>query len=115
MLRTPYKVGTYLVIALGVIHILFTTVAYSGFSINAMWFFAAGLAMVFAGFLNIAFIRQGKKDVVVWILTVLANLSCLLLFICAFFLMPALQVYVGVVLFACETAFAFKSGRALST
>jgi chromate transport protein ChrA len=79
-----------------------------------MWFFAAGLAIVFAGFLNIAFMRLGKKDTAVWVLTELANLSCLLLFICAFFLLPAVQVYVGVILFACETAFAFRSGKALS-
>lgn len=41
------------VVALGIVHCLLTPVIYRSFSLSALWFFAAGLALVFAGMLNV--------------------------------------------------------------
>jgi hypothetical protein len=42
-----------LVFALGIVHSALTPVIYRPLSLSALWFFAAGLAMVFGGMLNV--------------------------------------------------------------
>ncbi len=39
--------------ALGVVHCVFTPFVYHSISLAALWFFSAGLALLFAGMLNI--------------------------------------------------------------
>ena len=41
------------VLALGVVHCVFTPFAYPSFSVAALWFLGAGLALIFGGMLNV--------------------------------------------------------------
>ena len=99
-MRAAYKICSWLVVALGCAHLLFTLHDYDEFSLDAMWFFGSGLALVFAGFLNVAYSRNGVRDKLVRALTVLTNVLCALLFVAALSLMRQPQVIVGVALFA---------------
>ena len=99
-MRTAYKICAWLIVALGSAHIVFTFHNYDEFSLDAMWFAGSGLALVFAGFLNVAHLRGGGRDPVVRALTVLTGAACALLFVAALSLMRQPQVFVGVALFA---------------
>ncbi len=111
MLKPLYKISTYLVIALGIIHVLFTIQAYGRWTLNAMWFLGAGLAIVFAGFLNLILIRDKGHDHVVRLLCLIADATCFLLFGAALFLLTEPQVYVGLALFAFECVGALMFGK----
>jgi uncharacterized membrane protein YgdD (TMEM256/DUF423 family) len=41
------------VFALGIVHCAVTPLLYKSFSLAALWFFSAGLALIFAGMLNV--------------------------------------------------------------
>jgi hypothetical protein len=100
MLRTIHRVCTYLIIALGVAHLLFTFHDYDAFTLRALWFAGAGFAIMFAGFLNLIAIKLASRDALVRTLSVIANLICVALFGAALRLMQQPQVLIGVVLFA---------------
>ena len=99
MLRTIHKIITGLIIALGVLHILFTFHDYDEFSLSALWFASAGVAIILAGFLNIVLLRDVGQDKVVRFLSILTNLIFLVMFIAALYLMQQPQVFFGVALF----------------
>ena len=65
-LKTAYKICAWLIVALGGAHVLFTLHDYDEFSTRALWFCGSGLALVFAGFLNVAHLRAaaGRDPVV---------------------------------------------------
>jgi hypothetical protein len=100
MLRTIHTVCTYLIIALGVLHLVFTFHDYDAFTLRALWFAGAGFAIMFAGFLNLSLLRLAGRDAVVRALCVITNLLCASLFGAALWLMQQPQVFVGVALFA---------------
>lgn len=106
-LRAAYQICSWLIVALGCAHVVFTFHDYDEFSLDAMWFAGAGLALVFAGFLNVAHLRAGGRDTVVRALTVLTDAACAILFATALSLMRQPQVFVGLALFALATLFAF--------
>lgn len=111
MLKTLYKISTYLIILLGIVHVLFTIQGYGRWTLNAMWFLGAGLAIIFAGFLNLILIRDKSHDTVVRLLCLIADWTCFLLFGAALFLLTEPQVYLGLALFAFESVTAFVFGR----
>ena len=113
MLKTLYKISTYLIIILGIVHVLFTIQAYGRWTLNAMWFLGAGLALVFAGFLNLILIREGGHDRFVRLLCLVADATCFLLFGAALFLLTEPQVYIGLALFAFESVAAFMFGKTI--
>jgi hypothetical protein len=88
-----HQILTGLIIALGCLHVGFTPFNYSHFDLDAMWFLSAGVAIILAGFLNVALIRVGK-DRVSRSLCVLTNASFAILFGVALFQMPQPQVLV---------------------
>ncbi len=100
MVRTVHKLLTILVIALGLLHVLFTFHDYDEFSLDALWFASAGVAIVLAGFLNVILWRDAGKDKVVQILCMATNLVFALMFISALTLMLQPQVVFGLMLFA---------------
>jgi peptidoglycan/LPS O-acetylase OafA/YrhL len=102
-----YKICSWLIVALGCAHLLFTLHDYDQFTMRAFWFFGSGLAIVFAGFLNVALIRDGGRDQVIKLLCLITNVACALLFAAALTLMRQPQVFVGVALFAFVTVAAF--------
>src|SRR5437868_213914 len=58
MVRGLHQICTYLLIALGTVHTALTPVFNKEFSVDAMYFASAGLAMVVIGFFNIAMSRN---------------------------------------------------------
>ena len=97
-MRLLHKTVAGLIVALGCLHIGFTPFNYGRFDMDAMWFLSAGVAIILAGFLNIAVIRVGR-DRVVRFLCLLANVSFALLFGVALFQMAQPQVFIGLALF----------------
>ena len=106
---TWYKISTYLLIALGLVHILFTPFTYHSFTLGAFWFIGTGLAIVFCGFLNLAIIKSTQKEKVAILLCSLANVIMTVLFALALFLLVQPQVFIGLLLSALVTIGALKS------
>ena len=100
MLRTLHKIITGLIIALGVLHIFVTFVDYDEFSLRALWFASAGIAIILAGFVNLILLRDLGKDKVVWLLCLCTNFIFAGMFAAVLFLMQQPQVFLGVALFA---------------
>ena len=102
-MTTLHRIVTGLIIALGILHLGFTPFNYGRFDMNAMWFLGSGLAIILAGFLNIAVIRGRGRDRLVWSLGVIANLTFAILFGVGLVLLTQPQVFVGVALFGSAT------------
>jgi hypothetical protein len=100
VLKTVHTVCTYLIIALGALHLLFTFHDYDAFTLRALWFAGAGIAIVFAGFINLISIRLAGRDALVRTLCLISNLVVVALFVAALWLMRQPQVFAGVLLFA---------------
>lgn len=111
MLRTAHKILAGLMIALGSIHILFTFHDYDEFSLRALWFASAGVAIILAGFLNIVLLRDVGKDKVVWLLCNLTNIIFAVMFSAALYLMQQPQVFFGIALFGLATVLALLTPR----
>lgn len=77
-----------------------TFVDYDSFSLRALWFTRAGVAIILAGFLNLILLRDSGKDKLVRILCLLTNTFFALLFAAALLLLPQPQVFFGSLLFA---------------
>jgi len=103
MLRAIHKVITGLMIALGSLHLIFTFHDYDEFSLSALWFASAGVAIILAGFLNIVLLRDAGKDKVIRLLCVFTNIIFAVMFSGALYLMQQPQVLVGIALFAVAT------------
>ncbi len=115
VLNTAYKICSWLAVALGCAHLLFTLHDYDELSMRALYFFGSGLAIVFAGFLNVLLIREGGRDPVARLLCLIANLANTLLFAAALTLMRQPQVFLGVALFAFLTLAALLTRGRTST
>jgi hypothetical protein len=100
MWKFLHKVTAGLIIALGCTHLAFTAMEYDSLSLDSVWFLGSGLAIVFAGFLNVAVIRNNGDDRMVRALSLIANLTLAGLFAATLFLMRPPQVFVGLALFA---------------
>ena len=111
MLRTTHKILAGLMIALGLLHILFTFQDYDEFSLRALWFASAGVAIILAGFLNIVLLRDVGKDKIVQFLCILTNLIFTVMFSAALVLMQQPQVILGVALFGLASVVTFLSSR----
>ncbi|HEX8636074.1 MAG TPA: hypothetical protein VF703_18145 [Pyrinomonadaceae bacterium] len=100
MLKTIHVACAYIIIALGVLHLLFTFHDYDEFTLRALWFAGAGCAIIFAGFLNLISVRLAGRDALARALCFIANVALTALFVAALWLMRQPQVFVGVLLFA---------------
>ena len=109
-MRTIYKIIIGLIIALGAVHILTTFGAYDKLSADALWFAAAGAAVIFAGFLNIVRLREIGRDKLVRILCATANLATLSVFVLLVLVFPAPHLFLGAALFIAATFFSLKFG-----
>lgn len=103
MLKATHKAFAYLIVALGIVHLAFTFAAYSRFSFNALWFIGSGLAIIFAGFLNIVFAFDISGNIATKWLCFIANATSMLLFALALTLFTEPQVFIGLALFAFAT------------
>jgi len=109
VLKTVHTVCTYLIIALGVLHLLFTFHDYDEFTLRALWFASAGVAIIFAGFLNLISIRLAGRDALARTLCFISNIVLTALFVAALWLMQQPQVFVGVLLFAVASVASFAA------
>lgn len=103
VLKKLHQICSYLIVALGIAHILYTTQVYQRLTLSAFWFVGSGMGILFGGFLNLMFLRFSEHDRVGWILCLLGNLISLALFIVGWFLIGEPQVLIGLLLFACTT------------
>jgi hypothetical protein len=113
MLQTAHTACTYLIIALGALHLLFTFHNYDEFTLDALWFASAGVAIIFAGFLNLILIRSAGQDALTTTLCFVSNLVMAGLFVAALWLMRQPQVFVGALLFAVAAATSLTARRGL--
>jgi hypothetical protein len=112
MLKRMHVIVTYLIIALGVVHLLFTVRNFSRFTLGALWFASAGFAIIFAGFLNVVLIRGAGRDRVVRALCLTTNIMVTALFGAALYVLREPQVLIGLLLFALASLAALKRGTA---
>jgi asparagine N-glycosylation enzyme membrane subunit Stt3 len=106
--KTTHTVASILIVLLGCVHIGFTFFNYHGLSYEAIWFLGTGLAIVLAGFINIAVLRDGGRDTIIWTMALVTNLFFLLGFAAASYMMREPQVFVGTLLFAVTTILTFR-------
>lgn len=99
MLRTAHKFLTGIIIALGLLHVLVTFHDYESFTVEALWFAGAGVAIILAGFLNLILLREAGRDRLVRLLCLITNLIFALMFVLALWILPQPQVFVGAGLF----------------
>jgi len=107
-MKTAHTVANILIVLLGCVHIGFTFFNYHGLSYEAVWFLGTGVAIVLAGFINIAMLRDGGRDTVVWTMALVTNLFFLLGFAAASYMMREPQVFIGTLLFAITTIYSFR-------
>ena len=107
MLNKIHQIIAYTAVVLGIIHSIIALRA-EKFDLDVLWFFGSGLAIIFAGFLNLAFLRL-PADRFVRSLCIIADLTLTILFVAAFFtVLPEPQVVVGSAIFAAMTAFSIR-------
>lgn len=112
MIKTAHKFLTGIIIALGLLHVLVTFHDYDSFSVGALWFASAGIAIILAGFLNIVLLREVGKDRVVRLLCFITNLVFGVMFLLALLILPQPQVFIGAGLFIAATIFSLiRSGK----
>ncbi len=102
-----------IVLALGVVHCAVTPVIYHAFTLAALWFFSAGLALIFVGMLNLLRLK-GAGSPLARTFALIANAS-MLAFALAFALMVHLahnpQGIVLIVVLAGELLFSLKGQK----
>ncbi len=73
-MKTLYKISTFLILALGVLHISMTPVIFRSLTANALWFASGGMVIIFLSFFNFILMSDAGKQRVVRMLTHTANL-----------------------------------------
>lgn len=91
-----YRFSAYLLM-LGLVHSAMTPVFYNTFSVDAVWYFGTGLALIFLSLLNIA----ASRLLVPWLLTMalLANVAGTLHSLVTLWVLMEPQAYVGSIFF----------------
>ncbi|MCI0486665.1 MAG: hypothetical protein L0229_08705 [Blastocatellia bacterium] len=112
-MKILYKVNTFLILALGIVHVSLTPLFFDKFSQSALWFISGGLTAIFMSFLNFALMKDAGKERTVQILCHIANITGLI-FATSMFAVDSLraslapQSYIVLFLFAFEPVAAFK-------
>ena len=73
-MKLLYKISTFLILALRILHVSMTTVFFQRFAQNAMWFASGGLMMVLISFMNFVLMRDVGKERVVQVLCHVTNI-----------------------------------------
>ena len=106
-MKTVHTIASILIVALGVLHCCVTFLNYHGISYEAIWFLGTGFAIILAGFMNIAMLRDQGRDRVIWTMALITNVVFLMGFIAASSMMRQPQVLLGAVLFFATTVYSF--------
>ena len=108
MRRATLALG-WVAIVMGIVHIFFV-LPITDFRLGQLWFIGSGIAIVFAGFINIlGQDNQNNKTSIVMV--ILSNFTMCFLFISATFVLREPQVYVGIGLFAALSVLTVLSKR----
>ena len=100
-MKASYKIVTYLIIIISLIHIGITPIIFDEFTMRVGWFIGVGLMGMFLGFLNISYWRSAGNDTLIKWLCLSANIIALIYIVLVStidqdpqsFLMVALFVY----------------------
>ena len=114
-MKLSYKIATFLILALGVLHVSMTPVLFRRFAQDVLWFASGGLMIIFISFMNFVLMRDGGKDRIVQLLCHSANIIGLVFASTMFVLswsraVPPLQSFFVLFLFVVETIAAFIIG-----
>ena len=74
VMKLLYKVSTFLILALGVLHISLTPVLFRSLTANALWFVSGGMVIIFLSFFNFILMIDAGQQRLVRMLTYTANL-----------------------------------------
>jgi len=74
-MKVSYKIVTYLVIIISLIHIGITPIIFDEFTMRVGWFIGVGLMGIFLGFLNISYWRSAGNDSLIKWLCLSANIN----------------------------------------
>ena len=97
-MRTTISTLGWIAVLMGIIHILFVF-PISEFRLGHMWFIGSGIAILFAGFINLLG-QTSQKTKTSFVLVLFSNVIMCFLFIVGTFVLHEPQVYIGIVLFA---------------
>ncbi len=95
-MRNLIKIVSYVIILLGIVHISFAFPLHM--NTGTLWFVGAGMAIVFAGLLNLVVIYSSVSGFTKWI-AVLANAINCIMFCFAVPILNEPQVYIGILIF----------------
>jgi TRAP-type C4-dicarboxylate transport system permease small subunit len=104
-MKTIHTMASVLIVLLGCLHIVVTFFNYHGLSYDAVWFLGTGVGIVLAGFMNIAMLRDGGRDTIIWAMALVTNLFFVLGFAAASYMMREPQVFIGASLFLATTIY----------
>ncbi len=111
MLKKIHLICASALILLGVVHTSLTPVIIGRFSMGALYFASAGLAMILLGFLNLS-LRSDNGNRVLRILCHTANIVMTAFAAFAVIVIPEPQAYFGVAVIIIQTLSAFSLKRA---
>ncbi len=97
-MKISYTIVTYLIIAVGIVHVSLTPVFFDQFTMKVGWFIGVGLMGIFLGFLNIANWRS-NYDLHVRRLCIVANAASIVYGVMNLFVDKDPQGYLVVALF----------------
>jgi hypothetical protein len=117
-MKTLYKVSTFLILALGILHISLTPMIFHSLTTSALWFVSGGVVIIFLSFFNFILIGDGGRQRIVRWLTHTANLIGLA-FGCAMLIIesrrafpgPTSWVVLALLIFETVAAFYYASRR----
>ena len=117
-MKILYKVSTFLILALGLLHISLTPVLFRGFTSAALWFVSGGTVIIFLSFFNFILMSDAGKQRIVRNLTYIANVIGLV-FGCAMLIIesrrtrpgPVSWLVLALLVFETVAAFRYSSRR----
>ena len=115
-MNIAYKVSTFLILTLGIIHVCMTPIFFKRFAQDALWFAGGGLMIIFISFFNFILMNGGGRERFVRIICHSANVVGLAFAFAMFTLawlkaVPLPQSFFVLFLFVFETTVAFKYFR----
>ena len=112
------QITGWLIVGLGLVHCCVTTVFFKHFSINALWFFGSGLALVVVGALNLLRIQYAAEAPGARIVCVAANVAIFFFTLAIGAAIPLRQnpqAALGIVLATLALGFSvFRRGRSVA-
>ena len=117
-MKTLYKVSTFLILALGILHICLTPAFFHSLTSGALWFVSGGVTIVFVSFFNFILMGDAGRQRVVRILCNVANLTSLV-FAGLMLIMesrrarpgPSSWLVLGLLIFETSAAFRYSRSR----